>query len=178
VAGSWYGKMTRADEAGRLDHVLNRANFGAKMFRQGGDCVAFEKVLHETLRLDKIPYWASRLLRRVTSDIDPKCSNINNLPSIHAKRPDGCFGNFRQADDDSSRHRPIKMEGYHGTGLIIRYWTCPVFSPPLDLPLSTLKQTIGHRHQQWTVMPDGGALQQGTTARNNGINERVRRSRS
>jgi hypothetical protein len=66
---------------------------------------------HEALRLDKIPYWASRLLRRVTSGMDPKCSNINNLRSIHAKRPDGCFGNFRQADDDSSRHRPIKMEG-------------------------------------------------------------------
>jgi|GEM_PF-6990615 len=104
-------RSLRADEAGGIDHVLNRANCGAKLFRQEGDCVAFEKVLHEALRLDKIPYWASRLLRRVTSGMDPKCSNINNLRSIHAKRPDGCFGNFRQADDDSSRHRPIKMEG-------------------------------------------------------------------
>jgi hypothetical protein len=79
------------------------------MFRQEGDFAAFEKVLHETLRLDKIPNGVDRLLRRVTSGIDPKCSNINNLRSIHAKRPDGCFGNFRQADDDSSSHRPIKM---------------------------------------------------------------------
>jgi|GEM_PF-6300363 len=44
----------RADEARGLDHVLNRVNFGTKMFRQEGDLVAFEKILHEAFRLDKI----------------------------------------------------------------------------------------------------------------------------
>jgi len=47
-------RSPQADEAGGLYHVLNRANFGAKMFRKEGDFVAFEKVLHEALRLDKI----------------------------------------------------------------------------------------------------------------------------
>jgi hypothetical protein len=41
------GRSPRADEAGGFDHVLNLANFGATMFRQEGDFVAFEKVLHE-----------------------------------------------------------------------------------------------------------------------------------
>ena len=44
----------RADVAGGLYHVLNLANFGAKMFRQEGDLMAFEKILHEAFRLDKI----------------------------------------------------------------------------------------------------------------------------
>jgi hypothetical protein len=47
-------RSPRADEAGGLDRVLNRANFGAKMFRQEGDLMAFEKILHEAFRLDKI----------------------------------------------------------------------------------------------------------------------------
>jgi putative transposase len=54
-------RSPRADEAGGLDHVLNRANFGAKMFRQEGDFVVFEKVLHEALRLYQILNWVDRV---------------------------------------------------------------------------------------------------------------------
>jgi hypothetical protein len=59
-------RSPRADEAGWLDHVLNLANCGAKMFRQEGDFVAFEKVLPEALRLDKIPNWVDRVNEPLT----------------------------------------------------------------------------------------------------------------
>ncbi len=44
-------RSPRADEAGGHYHALNRANLGAKVFRKGGDFVAFEQVFYETLQL-------------------------------------------------------------------------------------------------------------------------------
>jgi hypothetical protein len=54
-------RSPRADEAGGLYHVVNRANFGAKLFRKEGDFVAFEKLVHEALRLDKIANGVDRV---------------------------------------------------------------------------------------------------------------------
>jgi putative transposase len=44
-------------------------------FRQGGDFVAFEKVLHEALRLDKIPNWVDRVNEPLT---DHELKSIRN----------------------------------------------------------------------------------------------------
>ena len=78
-------RSPRADEAGELDHVLNRANCGAKMFRQEGDFVAFEKVFHEALRFDKIPNWVDRVNKRLT---DHELKSIRNCAQCGASLED------------------------------------------------------------------------------------------
>ena len=55
-------RSPRADEAGGLYHVLNRANMSAKIFRKEGDFVAFEKVLHEALQLFEIELYAYHIM--------------------------------------------------------------------------------------------------------------------
>jgi len=52
----------RADEAGGLYHALNRGNLRAGIFREEGDFVAFEKILHEGLQRYQIELFSYQLM--------------------------------------------------------------------------------------------------------------------
>ena len=52
------GRAPRADEAGAIYHMLNRANRRAPMFLKNADFEAFEGILAEAL--DRVPLPAAR----------------------------------------------------------------------------------------------------------------------
>ena len=55
-------RSPRAAEAGGIYHALNRANWGAKIFRKEGDFVAFEKVLHDALPFYKVELYDCQIM--------------------------------------------------------------------------------------------------------------------
>ncbi|QDS92458.1 Transposase IS200 like protein [Roseimaritima multifibrata] len=55
-------RSPRADEAGGLYHVLNRANMRLPIFKKELDYVAFEKILHEALAIHQIELYCFQLM--------------------------------------------------------------------------------------------------------------------
>ena len=53
----------RADEAGGLYHALNRGNLQGDIFREEGDFLAFEKILHLGLQRFQIERFSDQLPR-------------------------------------------------------------------------------------------------------------------
>ncbi len=52
----------RADEAGGLDHALNRGNLRATIFHKDADFEAFERILYEALQIHQVELYSYQLM--------------------------------------------------------------------------------------------------------------------